>query len=314
MKKAIIPILYTFLFSFGNIFADNNLQLDNKNINDIISRLTLEQKARLLVGSQGCDTGISHIVPGAAGYTYSIDSLGIFSINLADGPVGVRITPESSNKQYTTYCTCFPSTTALAATWNKDIAFLEGSAIGDEANAYGVDIILTPGINIMRNPLCGRNFEYFSEDPYLSGIMGSAMIKGIQEKGIGTSLKHFVANNQQTGKLYNDARISQRALREIYLKGFEICIKNSDPWTVMGSYNKIGGKYTQANPELLKTILRDEWGYKGVVMTDWYKKRNTADQLNGGTDLMMPGEQSQIDEIIKGVKDGRISQIGRAHV
>ena len=308
MKKAIIPILYTFLFSFGNIFADNNLQLDNKNINDIISRLTLEQKARLLVGSQGCDTGISHIVPGAAGYTYSIDSLGIFSINLADGPVGVRITPESSNKQYTTYCTCFPSTTALAATWNKDIAFLEGSAIGDEANAYGVDIILTPGINIMRNPLCGRNFEYFSEDPYLSGIMGSAMIKGIQEKGIGTSLKHFVANNQQTGKLYNDARISQRALREIYLKGFEICIKNSDPWTVMGSYNKIGGKYTQANPELLKTILRDEWGYKGLVMTDWYKKRNTADQLNGGTDLMMPGEQSQIDEIIKGVKDGRISQ------
>ena len=217
------------------------------------------------------------MVAGSAGYTFPIDSLGIPSINLADGPVGVRITPVPSNwkyiiydslgipstgpaenpvsgkspypiKKYTSYCTCFPSTTALAATWNKDIARLEGNAIGDEARAYGVDIVLTPGINIMRNPLCGRNFEYFSEDPYLSGIMGAAMINGIQDKGIGTSLKHFIANNQQTGKLYNDARISQRALREIYLKGFEICIKNSDPWTVMGSYNKIGGKYTQANP------------------------------------------------------------------
>lgn len=138
--------------------------------------------------------------------------------------------------------------------------------------------------------------------------MGAAMINGIQDKGIGTSLKHFIANNQQTGKLYNDARISQRALREIYLKGFEICIKNSDPWTVMGSYNKIGGKYTQANPELLQTILRDEWKYNGLIVTDWYKKRDTADQLNGGTDLMMPGEQSQIDEIIAGVKSGRISE------
>ena len=299
MKKAIIPILYALVFSFGNVLAGNKPL--PKDINSIINQLTLEQKARLLVGCTGSDNGLSHMVAGSAGYTFPIDSLGIPSINLADGPVGVRITPVPSNwkyiiydslgipstgpaenpvsgkspypiKKYTSYCTCFPSTTALAATWNKDIARLEGNAIGDEARAYGVDIVLTPGINIMRNPLCGRNFEYFSEDPYLSGIMGAAMINGIQDKGIGTSLKHFIANNQQTGKLYNDARISQRALREIYLKGFEICIKNSDPWTVMGSYNKIGGKYTQANPELLQTILRDEWKYNGLIVTDWYKK------------------------------------------
>ena len=338
MQKAIIPLLYTLFFSFSNLFAGNKPLYTDKDINHIISRLTLEQKARLLVGCPGSNKGSSHMVAGAAGYTFPIDSLGIPSINLADGPVGVRITPVSSNrkyitydslgipstsetvnpadlpspvfpnKKYTSYCTCFPSTTALAATWNKDIARAEGNAIGDEARAYGVDIVLTPGINIMRNPLCGRNFEYFSEDPYLSGIMGAAMINGIQDKGIGTSLKHFVANNQQTGKLYNDARISQRALREIYLKGFEICIKSSDPWTVMGSYNKIGGQYTQTNPELLRTILRNEWNYNGLIVTDWYKKRDTADQLNGGTDLMMPGEQSQVDEIIAGVKSGRISE------
>lgn len=308
MNKAIIHTLCILVLSSGSLFANQRLQHSHKDINRIIRTLTLEQKARILVGCPGSDQGLSHLVAGAAGYTYPIDSLGIPSINLADGPVGVRINPVSSNREYTSYATCFPSTTALAATWNKEIALLEGNAIGDEARAYGVDIVLTPGINIMRNPLCGRNFEYFSEDPLLSGIMGAAMINGIQDKGIGTSLKHFVANNQQTGKLYNDARIPQRALREIYLKGFEICIRNSDPWTVMGSYNKIGGKYTQANPELLKTILRGEWGYKGLIVTDWYKKRDTANQLNGGTDLMMPGEQSQIDEIIEGVKSGRISE------
>lgn len=339
MKKVLIPILCTLILFSGNILARTNLQLNDKNIDNIIRQLTIEQKAKLLVGMRGSNSGLNHAVPGAAGYTFSIDSLGIPSINLADGPVGVRISPISSNnkyivydslgipshnlpesqagiqtnsklatKQYSSYCTCFPSTTALAATWNRDMARMEGDAIGDESIAYGVDIILTPGINIMRNPLCGRNFEYFSEDPLLSGIMGSAMINGIQNRGIGTSLKHFVANNQQTGKLYNDARISQRALRELYLKGFEICVKNSNPWTVMGSYNKIGGKYTQINPELLKTILRDEWGYNGVVVTDWYKTRNTVGQLNGGTDLMMPGEQSQIDEIIDGVRSAQISE------
>lgn len=310
-----------------------SVRLEEGNVGKIVSRLTVEQKARLLVGALGSDDGMSHKVRGAAGYTFPIDSLGIPSINLADGPVGVRISPEQSDRfsytidaagvpvkraggdkadglsapLYSSFCTCFPSTTALAATWNKDMARREGEAIGEEAFAYGVDIVLTPGINIMRNPLCGRNFEYFSEDPYLSGMMASEMIKGIQSKGVGTSLKHFVANNQQTGKLYNDARISQRALREIYLKGFEICVKEAAPWTVMGSYNKIGGKYTQTNSELLKTVLRDEWGFKGVVVTDWYKTRETAGQINGGSYLLMPGENLQYEEILAGVESGAIS-------
>lgn len=329
MKKLAVILIVMLVPHF---FA-GGIKLDKGNIDKIVGGLTVEQKARLLVGALGSDDGISHKVRGAAGYTFPLDSLGIPSINIADGPVGVRISPEQSDRfsytidaagvpvkrsegepaaigsapSYSSFCTCFPSSTALAATWNKSIAHREGEAIGAEALAYGVDVVLTPGINIMRNPLCGRNFEYFSEDPYLSGKMASEMIKGIQSKGIGTSLKHFVANNQQTGKLYNDARISQRALREIYLKGFEICVKEAAPWTVMGSYNKIGGKYTQTNPELLKTILRDEWGFKGVVVTDWYKTRETVGQINGGTYLLMPGENLQYEEIMAGVNDGSIS-------
>ena len=307
MKRTLVSVLYTIVFLSFNLVAQPSLT-DKRDVNRIIDNLTVEQKAALLVGCTGSDRGVSHLVAGSAGFTFPIDSLGIPSVNLADGPVGVRIAPVASNIDYTAYCTCFPSTTALAATWNREVAEQEGAAIGAEAKAYGVDIVLSPGINIMRNPLCGRNFEYFSEDPYLGGYMAAAMINGIQSNGVGTSLKHFVANNQQTGKLYNDARISQRALREIYLKGFEIVLKNSNPWTVMGSYNKIGGKYTQANPELLRTVLRDEWGFDGLVMTDWYKQRNSIDQINGGTDLLMQGEKGQIDEIIEGVKNGKISE------
>lgn len=285
----------------------NNIHLTHNNIDEIINHLSLQQKAQIVVGVNDKYLTTNYVVQGAAGYTFAIDSLGIPSISLADGPVGVRITPEPTNAVYTSYATCFPSTTALAATWNKELSKMEGEAIGNEAKAYGVDVMLTPGINIMRNPLCGRNFEYYSEDPYLSGFMAANMITGIQNNGVGTSLKHFVANNQQTGKLYNDARIPLRALRELYLKGFEICIKKSNPWTVMGSYNKIGGTYTQTNPELMKTILRDEWGYQGLVITDWYKTRNTVEQINAGSYLLMPGEKQQIEDIINGVNEGKIS-------
>ena len=308
MRRGITTFSFI-LFILCNIYAASQPnKIGNRNIDDIIRQLTLEQKACLLVGCAGNDNGCSHNVVGAAGFTYAIDALGIPSINLADGPVGVRINPLPAKKNYTAYATCFPSSTALAATWNKELSLIEGKAIGLEARAYGVDIMLTPGINIMRNPLCGRNFEYMSEDPVLAGFMASAMTNGIQSKGIGTSLKHFVANNQQVGKLYNDARISQRALRELYLKGFEICVKQSNPWTVMSSYNKIGGMFTQVNPELLKTLLRKEWGYDGIVVSDWYKTRETLGQINGGTVLLMPGEKLQIDEIIAGVKEGKISE------
>ena len=287
--------------------------ITENDIDAIVSKMTLEQKARILVGTEGKNDNISHLVAGAAGWTYEIPSLGIPSINLADGPVGVRINPVPSEKvsvKYDsqgipvatsaasgssdgprTFCTCFPSTTALAATWDINAADWQGRCMADEAKAYGVDIVLTPGINIMRNPLCGRNFEYFSEDPLLTGKMAAAIIRAIQECGIGTSLKHFVANNQQTGKKFNDARISQRALREIYLKAFEICVKEAHPWTVMGSYNKIAGQFTQTNKDLMVRLLRNEWGFNGLVLTDWTVRRPTADLLNARCGLIMPGDE-----------------------
>ena len=304
--------------------------LTEKEIDELVSLMTFEEKARMLVGFSGSNDEISHKTDGAAGWTFPINRLGIPSINLADGPVGIRINPVSSEKSAimydssgiplhvggseneseinSKYCTCFPSTTALAATWNSDAAYMQGTVMGDEARCYGIDVILTPGINIMRNPLCGRNFEYYSEDPVLTGKLAAAMIRGIQEKGIGTSLKHFVANNQQTGKKYNDARISQRALREIYLKGFEICVKEAKPWTVMGSYNKIAGEFTQTNKDLMLRLLRDEWGFKGLVLTDWTVRRPTVDLLNARCALMMPGEEEIVAEIMDAIRSGAVCE------
>ncbi len=282
-------------------------EFSNRHIDKLIKQMTLDEKVHLLVGTTTELGEGNHKVEGAAGFTYAIDRLHIPSLNLADGPVGVRIHPCPEAKEYTSYCTAFPSSSALAATWDKDLVYQEGVAIGAEAYAYGVDVVLTPGINIMRNPLCGRNFEYLSEDPVLGGLIAANMINGIQSNGVGTSLKHFIANNQQINKLNNDSRIPVRALREIYLKGFEVCLQNSNPWTIMASYNKIGGTLTQTNKELLITLLRDEWQYDGIVMSDWYKTRHTVEQINAGLALLMPGEQQQIDEITTAVKEGKIS-------
>lgn len=328
MKKSLLTVASLIIFASASLNSANIIT--ENTIDATVKKMTLEQKARMLVGTSGKNDNISHLVPGAAGWTFEIPSLGIPSINLADGPVGVRINPVPSQEvtieydasgipiekvlgtkagetETRTFCTCFPSTTALAATWNVEASMVQGNIIADEAKSYGVDVILTPGINIMRNPLCGRNFEYYSEDPYLTGKMAASLINGIQSKGIGTSLKHFVANNQQTGKKYNDARISQRALREIYLRAFETCVKESKPWTVMGAYNKIAGQYTQTNQELLITLLHDEWGYNGLVLTDWTVRRPTADLLNARCALMMPGEEEIVQEIISAVKSGKVS-------
>lgn len=307
-------------------------RLTENTVDATVSRLSLEQKARLLVGVGGCNSAISHYTPGAAGWTYEILDEGIPSVNLADGPVGLRINPLPYQESVVTYddnglpvavpydgnndvdaaaphhATAFPSTTALAATWNRDMARLQGEDMGDEALAYGVDVILSPGVNIMRNPLCGRNFEYYSEDPLLTGTLAAELVKGIQSKGVGTSLKHFIANNQQTGKKVNDARISQRALREIYARPFEIVVRDARPWTVMGSYNKIGGQFTQTNPELMQTLLRDEWGFDGLVLTDWTVWRPADGLLNAGCPLIMPGGEDRVQEIIQAVADGRVSE------
>lgn len=299
-------------------------------IHKVLPKLTLEQKARLLVGTPGSDKAPSHITPGAAGWTYDIPELGIPSVNLADGPVGPRINPmpwiqtrvvydehglphdvtvadsKAGSNMRSQWCTAFPSTTALAATFDAEAARLQGEIMGDECAAYGVDILLNPGVNIMRNPLCGRNFEYYSEDPLLTGVMAAEVVKGTQSKGIGTSLKHFVANNQQTGKKYNDARMSQRALREIYLPAFERVVRTAQPWTIMGSYNYISGRPTQTNRELMQTLLRDEWGYKGLMLTDWTVWRPAKDLIAARCGLIMPGNENVVQEIISGVNDGLI--------
>ena len=286
------------------------------NQEEVMSRMSLEDKAHFVIGTgmagfSGDDAVIGatkNLVPGAAGTTYPLDSLGIPAIVLADGPAGLRIDATREGDSATYYCTHFPIGTLLASTWNTALVEQVGQAIGEEVKEYGADVLLAPALNIMRNPLCGRNFEYYSEDPVVAGKTAGAYITGVQKNDVGTSIKHFAANNQETNRMNTDARISQRALREIYLKGFEIAIKESKPWTVMTSYNYINGTYTSESKDLVQTILRDEWGYEGTVMTDWFGGKDGAVQMWAGNDMLQPGKAEQFDSIVAGVKSGKLSE------
>ena len=314
IKKIPFLVMASVLFSVAH--AQDPPQLGSASVDEVVDAMTPEEKVRLLIGTGMAgfsgETAVvgatGQLVPGAAGTTYAIPRLGIPAVVLADGPAGLRITPVREGDDQTYYATAFPVGTTLAATWNTELVEQVGKAMGNEVLEYGVDVLLAPALNIHRNPLCGRNFEYYSEDPVVSGKMAAAMTNGVQSNGVGVSLKHFAANNQETNRMGNDSRVTPRALREIYLKGFEIAVRESAPWTIMSSYNKINGTYAPENHDLLTTILRDEWGYDGMVMTDWFGGKDAPAMVHAGNDLLMPGTPQQYEAILAAVKEGGICE------
>ena len=292
-------------------------QLNANNIEEVIKAMILEEKAQLLVGGGndgfvGSGAMLGHqkkFVPGAAGTTVAIPRLGIPATVQCDGPAGVHIDAHREGDSRNYYATGFPVGTCLASTWNTDLVRKVGEAIGNETLEYGCDVVLGPGMNLHRNPLCGRNFEYYSEDPVVTGLMGTAFVLGVQSQGVGVSAKHFAVNSQESDRTRVDERLSQRALRELYLKGFEMMVRKSNPWTIMSAYNKINGIYAQGNKDLLTNILRNDWGYKGIVETDWIGKREdlpVEQEVAAGNDLMMPGYPAQVKDIVNAVKSGKL--------
>ena len=297
-------------------FAQHPPQLNKNNIKEVVKAMTLEEKIQFVSGigmsiTQGSDGpvagSIGGKVVGAAGATVAIPRLGIPSVIMADGPAGLRIEPTIVNGEKI-YTTAFPVGSLIASTWNTSLTTSVGKAMGNEVKEMGVDVLLAPGMNLIRNPLCGRNYEYYSEDPVLSGEMATAAVNGVQSQGVGVSVKHFVANNQESNRNSVSALVSQRALRELYLRGFEIAIKKSNPWTIMSSYNKINDAYVSENPELLTTILHDEWNYKGMVTTDWFSGRKYANQVKAGNDLLMPGRKQEAKKIKEALDDGTLKE------
>ena len=286
-------------------------QLREDNIAEVVAAMTPEEKCTLIIGGKAKNfNGIGHTnigVPGAAGVINGIPRYGIPTVVLADGPAGLRISPTRENDEKTYYCTGYPIATMLSSTWNLELVEETGKSMGNEVLEYGVDVLLAPGANIHRNPLCGRNFEYYSEDPYLTGMMAAAMINGIESNGVGTSLKHFAVNNQELNRLANNSILSERTLREIYLRNFEIAVKESQPWTIMTSYNFINGEHAAESHRILTDILRGEWGFEGAVMTDWGGGYDDAAIVRAGNEMIQPGSDARYMNLLNAVNDGTLS-------
>ncbi|MFC3024546.1 glycoside hydrolase family 3 N-terminal domain-containing protein [Vibrio zhugei] len=287
--------------------------------NELLAHMSLSDKLDLLSGpgmdltnysgNPAINLDAELAVEGVAGYINGVnnEAVNIPAIKLADGPAGLRIAPTREGTDATFYATSWPIGSLLASSWDTQLVEEVGKAAGDEVKRYGVDFLLAPGMNIQRNPLAGRNFEYYSEDPIVSGEMAVAMVKGIQSNGVGATIKHFVANNAETNRFFSDSQVSPRALREIYLRGFQIAVTEAQPWAVMTSYNKLNGAYTGHRHDLLTEVLRGEWGFKGFVMSDWFASnvsglatdfshyatepdhQSAALQIKAGNDLIEPG-------------------------
>lgn len=263
----------------------------------ILEQMTLEEKAALCTGAN-------------AWQTVAVERLGVPAMTVADGPHGVRrVRDVGALMSDSLPATCFPTASALAATWNVELLVTLGKALADECIALGVDVILGPGNNMKRTPLCGRNFEYYSEDPYLGGELAAGLINGVQSKGVGTSLKHYAANNQEYQRLTIDAQVDERALREIYLAGFERAVRKAQPWTVMCAYNRLNGTFCSEHPWLLNDVLRNEWGFEGFVVSDWGAVHDRVASLAGGLELEMPGPRPhRVQSVIDAVQNGELDE------
>jgi beta-glucosidase len=268
-----------------------------KNIQSIVSQMTLEEKAALCTGASPWTTT-------------PVERLGVPELIMSDGPHGVRRVPNVNSMAIQSLpATCFPTASCLASTWDVDLLHKMGEALAEECIALNVDVLLGPGANMKRSPLGGRNFEYFSEDPYLAGELAASFINGVQSRGVGTSLKHYAANNQEFQRFSISAEVDERTLREIYLPAFEKAVKQAKPWTVMCAYNKLNGEYCSENQYLLTDILKNEWGFEGLVVSDWGAVHDRVASLKGGLDLEMPGPQDgRVKAVVEAVRSGKLDE------
>ena len=291
---------------FGCSICASAQQLKAENIDDVVNAMTLEEKCHIVLG-RGMHYNDDDKFPGTAGSTFPVARLGIPETYCADSQQGLRMNAKRAWDHRDYYPTDFVASMTLASTWDREAAYRVGQGIGNEVREFGLDWILSPAMNLIRNPLCGRNHEYYSEDPYLSGTIAAGYVRGVQSEGTAACPKHFVANNQETNRNNNISQVSQRALREIYLKAFEIMVKESDPWTIMTSYNKLNGPYAVQNYELLTTIVRDEWGWKGMYVSDWNAGDDAVAAMKAGNDMLQPGQDKQYEAILAAAKSGELS-------